>query len=83
MNHPPFPAAWPLFQPPPPEASVGRVRAGAAPPRGRGRTLEPLQEATRRGSGTRRPQGSGDRGVHPLSAGDDPGVPERSGLARA
>lgn len=28
----PFPAAWPPFQPPPPEASMARVPAGAAPP---------------------------------------------------
>lgn len=38
---------------------MGRVRAGAAPPRGRGRTLEPLQEVARRGRGTGRPRAAG------------------------
>lgn len=47
----PFPAARPPFRPPPPEASVARVPAGAAPPRrlgpppGPGRQPKPLPAA--------------------------------------
>lgn len=57
MNHPPFPAAWPPFRPPPPEASVARVPAGAAPPRrlgpppGPGRQLRTLRAAGLRPGG--------------------------------